>query len=249
MVADEAGMGASLDDMVQEAGFIFIGTVQRLQATMIDAITERDRTAIVRVEALMKSPDSLRLYEGRELTLMQREPGRLAIGQRAVFFTTGWMYGTSVAVREVGTREPEGDDAVVRAEIWAAIEKLADADLQRRLRGANLILRARVGRVTPLRGAETSRSEHDPKWFEASLEGERVERGEVPDRPIVVFFPESNDPPWRSAPKFRAGQEGIWILRETDLESVDREGYTALNPLDFQSVEKLNRISRLLAHD
>jgi hypothetical protein len=108
MVISDASASASLDDLVQGAGFIFIGTVQQLRAATMDAVTETARAAIVKVEALVESPDSLRLYEGRELTLLQREPGGLAVGKRAVFFTRGWFYGATVAVQEVGNREVQG---------------------------------------------------------------------------------------------------------------------------------------------
>jgi hypothetical protein len=236
----------SLEALIRRSGLIFIGTVERLRATTIDAVSATDLTAIVRVEGQIESPQTVRPYEGREVTLLQGEPAHLAVGQRLVFFATGWLYGTGVAVREIGTREVQGDDAATRTEVRAAIERVGDEDIQQRLRAAKLIVRGRVEFVNPLPADPSSRGQRELEWWEAILGVEGVERGIPPKGRIAVIFPKSDDPPWRSAPKFHVGQRGIWVLDAAKLEGLRRQSFTALDPLDFQSIEELDRIRRLL---
>jgi hypothetical protein len=55
-------------------------------------------------------------------------------------------------------------------------------------------------------------SEHDPIWHEAVVHVESVEKGSTRQKQVVVRFPGSNDVRWRNHPKFRPGQQGVFLL-------------------------------------
>jgi len=69
-----------------------------------------------------------------------------------------------------------------------------------------------------------------------------VLKGDSSLQEVVVLFPGSRDIAWVNAPRFRVGQEGIWILTR----DAKANGLTALDPLDFQAASELARVRRLL---
>ena len=80
----------------------------------------------------------------------------------------------------------------------------------------------------------------DREFIRAFQVMDRV-KGESDQKTIPLFYPNSTDVKWYKSPKFRVSQEGIWILRRKEIGE-----YTALDPLDFQRTDQLERIRRLL---
>jgi len=110
-------------------------------------------------------------------------------------------------------------------------------------------------------------SEHDPKWREAVINVAVVHKGEPSTKQVVVRFPSSTDVQWHRAPKFHTGDRGVWLLqpsKETLVagKAAGRKGpqgeamatsafpgatvYTALNPMDFQPVNKLDTVASVI---
>jgi hypothetical protein len=168
----------------------------------------------------------------------------VAADRALVFFTTSWLYGTGLAVREVGRLDAQA--AALRPRIADAERKVADEKLQARIRNAELVV---VGRVTALRDLNPRRaplSEHDPLWRRASVSIQSVEKGTHAGATVGVLFPASNDVMWYRSPRFKVGQEGIWILDRDVAKQFGVEGFTALEPLDFHPKAELERIRRLI---
>jgi hypothetical protein len=61
-------------------------------------------------------------------------------------------------------------------------------------------------------------SEHDPKWKEAVISVQAIEKGEPGQKEVVVVFPGSDDIMWSRAPKFRKGDAGTWILHKDQIK-------------------------------
>jgi len=63
-------------------------------------------------------------------------------------------------------------------------------------------------------GTTTTRpiSEHDPKWRDATVEVDKVHKGEHSASTVTVRFPSSNDVRWYNAPKFHPGQHEVFVL-------------------------------------
>ena len=87
----------------------------------------------------------------------------------------------------------------------------------------------------------------------AIVDVEAVHKGQHDARKqIVIKFPTSTDVRWRDAPKFHAGQEGVFLLHKTQLQAMptamaaaplDDYEYTSLNAEDFQSLDDLPHLT------
>lgn len=242
---------AAMDDLVRRAGYVFIGTIQQLAATTIAQIPTSERTAVVRVDVYLDGPLLLAAFTGKDITLQLREPREAHVEHQAIFFASSWVYAEGIGLHEIGHLALPGmaaDTSTLRGRIAEARRRVADQDLQRRIADAALVVVGRVTRTAVVERAEhPTRREHDPDWWEAVLSVDTVLRGERHEQQrIVVLFPGSTDIAWRAAPKFAAGQAGIWLLRRQSIREVDQEAYTALDPQDYQSLDQLARLQALL---
>ncbi len=227
---------------MSDATFIFLGTPIRLGVANLEQISPTDKTAVVRVDEILRAPAELRKLAGHEITVELLDVRGVEPGRRRVLFARGWLLADGVAVTEVGRTEILSPQELER-EIVAAERMAADERLFVRLRRADLVI---TGTVKGLREQKdvlpAQPSEHDPQWIEATVAVEQVLKGSRDFNSIPLLFPGTRDVAWVDAPRFREGQSGIWILQ------VDRQlrAYTALGPLDFQPRGEAERIQRLL---
>lgn len=239
-----------VDDLTRRSQYIFRGAISKLAATTVDQVGPTERTAVVRVEQVLRAPVTFDDFTDREVTVELATTSGAKEGLRAVFFTTSWVYAQSLALVEVG-RMPPANMGRLRKQIAEAGRNIPDDALRVRLRRANLVI---VGRVVATGEAEPPRrlpiTEHAPDWSEAIVEVEQVEKGKPPKDRVTVLFPKSVDEMWIESPKFERGQEGIWILQRNQQERgwplMRVPGLTALDPLDFRPKTELHRIRTLL---
>jgi hypothetical protein len=129
-------------------------------------------------------------------------------------------------------------------------QKEADRALVGRMARAPLIIAGKVVATRPAPGGRRASSEHDPDWWEAVIDVTSVAKGEASGKQVVVKYPNSRDEMWIDSPKFHVGEEGVWILQMNQAEKgparLRTEGYTALNPLDFQPKDRSERTMRLI---
>lgn len=232
-----------LEDLVRQSTFIFEGTITKLQAATMPIVSVSDNTIVVKVERIYHAPKLLGDRTSKEVTVLVKDPTGLQVGEQALFFAQGWLLGEGVAVQEMG-RLKKGILVNPGEHIAAAGQSIADQNLQRRIASADVVVMGKVSE-TKLR-AEPDRprpiTEHDPQWQEAILEVEAVFKGDASLKRIVVLFPGTLDVAWVNVPKFKVGQEAIWILhRDPTLQA-----YTALDPLDFQPKNQLDRVRDLI---
>jgi len=218
----------------------------------MSAILDTTSTVVARVDEVLQAPETLDDYTGRDITILLSKSRGVKVGQQAVFFTNSWLYGESIAVVEVGRVAAGKDLTALRKQIADADQRIADQALQTRIDRAELIV---VGKVAETRSVEKEGqrgpiTEHDPDWWEAVIEIESVEKRQFPEKSIIVLFPRSTDEMWIDSPKFYVNQEGNWILHrdqnEKGLLVLRVPGYTALDPLDFQPKDQLERIRMLI---
>jgi hypothetical protein len=241
---------AQVDKLLADSRFVFRGTVTKAGGTtMPDSVPASEGTAVVRIDEVLVAPDTLGDFSGREVTVLLLKRGSVKTGESAVFYTNGAVYGRSLAVREVGRMRAEGAGfAALREQVSEAKQRAADLSLARRLEQADVVVSGTVTLIREPRAAQgtTRVTEHDPGWREAVvrvgtlLKGASAQQGEV-----TVLFPTSTDVMWYRAPRFTKGQQGVFILRREVKPELRLEGLTALDPLDFQPVQQLERIRRL----
>src|SRR6266550_5061242 len=242
---------------VRQSDIIFAGTVTR--------------AGVVRVDQVFEKPDAVSLMKGDSVAVLAARAGSLNPGMQATFYTTGWIYGRWITVREVG-REAIGpqlatvtgggaggtaqQDLVARAR-----QQVNDADLKARIQAAAMVV---VGRVEQLRPMEYGRpatparpkrfTEHDPNWQEAIIHVDEGLKGATAGERVVVRFPGSRDVAFVGTPRFAAGQEGTFLLRKDTatgsplalMAGQTVQAYTALHRLDVLSKQDAQHVRTLM---
>ena len=248
--------------LVKQSDIIFIGTVTQVGAVAVPEVPASDRTVVVHVEQVLEKPAAVALGAGDSVTVQTAQPGSLKPGSQATFYTTGWIFGQGVAVREVG--HESGHSPVVVADQQAAVARarlgMNDADLKAHIQKAAMVVAGRVEQVRPAElagGAPAHRtriSEHDPQWQEAIIQVQDGIKGAQAGEQVVVRFPTSLDVAWVGTPRFTVGQEGTFLLHKDSTtgspESViagrSVPAYTALHKLDVLPKQDAPRIRALM---
>jgi len=235
----------SLTEISRQATFIFAGTVQKVNATTMSTVPASESTAVVRVNEILRNAGVVSDIQGKDITVQLSRAGTVKAGERDVFFTNVAVYGSSLVVREI--HHVNSESTAARGQLSEALQQLPDEDLKARLVQADLVLTGRVRSTRPVvaSGQHPRTSEHDPEWWQALVEVQSVEKGQSNDRVVVVYFPRSDDIRWFASPKLKEGQQGIFLLRQTQDEQLKINGFTALHPLDFQPVSQQQRIRTL----
>ena len=235
--------------LLRQAPFSFVGTVEHLAAATMTGVLIDDRTAVVRVDRVLHSPDAFATLDGQRITVRlvaDREPP--AVGDTAAFFVEGLAFGESVAVAELG-RLPVDEVEPHLTRAMEAGESQVFADLQQQIETDHLRDHASradaivLGRVVKLEQAlPMGYSEHDPEWWLATLEVHHVERGAVEAGQIAVLYANSLDVRWRAAPKPKASQSGLWILHATEGHLAGVAPFQIIDPEDYQPVQRLDAL-------
>ena len=274
---------STAERLAQQAKFVFKGTVRKLKAATMAEVQPNERTAIVTVDEIVHAPAPFANYTGKEITVQLGGRKKIQEGQQAVFFANGWRFGESIAVRSIDHLSPVKIPslaptlAVTAAASHGlsvprptAAQRLSDRELQQHVENADVVL---TGRVTSIRAAtemlQTAKpksakprsgvqrppriSEHDPLWCEAVLEVLDTEKGGGSAKQVVVRFPSSTDIRWHKAPKFRPGQEGVFILRKAEVQPAAAGGpksgpaiYVAEHSADFQPINRVEQIKSFI---
>jgi hypothetical protein len=256
-VSEAADEPTSLEVLAQKSRFIFTGTVKQLRAASMPGVPVSDHTIVVHVDETLSAAQTLDNFTGQDVTVYLTKPGSVEVGQTWVFFTNGWLYGKGLAVQEVGRLgvkddrvEGVGGSDELRRALAELRQKEADRALVARMASAPLVISGKVVSTRPAPEGRRPTSEHDPDWWEATIEVSSTHKGTAPGNQITIKYPNSKDELWIDSPKFHEGAEGTWILRmnraEKGTERMRIEGYTALSPLDFQPKERMERTMRLL---
>lgn len=241
--------------MSSKPPFVFHGTVVALGKSTEPLLDAGALTAVVRVDAVVRSPDAIRAIVGREITVQLRQPA--AMGDKAEFSAQGLLYGASLAVAEVGKRKKVPTPPAVATDraSGARVESAAERDRAATFRAG---LKARaveassvvVGRVTGVveiaAAAATERlSEHDPHWATATVAVDQVIKGRVP-KTVKVLFANSQDVMWYRAPKLAVGQHAVMLLHKGAPGVTDKRANAVLNELDVQSADQASLVATVL---
>src|SRR5436853_4656120 len=137
--------------LAKPSSFIFSGTVSQLGAASFVGVPQSPQTIVVRVDSVLKKPPAVSLKKGDNITVEVKDPSAFQQGAQATFYTEGWIFGSGVAVKELGhefrpnsgeTPKPAGADEKAYQH---AQEQISDQELQDRLNSADFVV---IGRVT-----------------------------------------------------------------------------------------------------
>ena len=251
------------DELARDAKFVFQGTVKKLRASNVEGVPGDARTVIVRVDHLIHAVETLSDYAGRDITVRLEHDHPMRTGQSYVFYANGWVFAETIAVQCV-----KCDDATPASIAALAMHpddaprSLAASEAMRQAEKADLIVSGRVAAVrlpqpelkarALLDRGQTNEpiSEHAPMWREAVIAIDAVHKGRHAGDEVVVRFPASRDVRWHKAPKFEAGQEGVFLLHKSQAAPGTRgkpaelgaDEYTALHESDIQPLDRLAAI-------
>lgn len=244
---------------VRQSDIIFAGTVTRV-----------GQTVVVRVDQVFEKPDPVSLVNGDSVTVLAGRGGSppLNPGMQATFYTTGWIYGRGITVREVGreTIGPQlaavaggGTNTAQQDLVTRARQQVNDADLKARIQAAAMVVVGRVEQIRPpaYTGAPARPkrfTEHDPDWQEAIIHVDDPIKGARAGDRVVVRFPASRDVAFVSTPKFATDQQGTFLLQKdtatgsplTLMAGQAVQAYTALHRLDVLSRQDAQRVRTLM---
>lgn len=230
--------------LIRSSQYIFEGTVEKLHASNVKLLPASDQTVLVRVNSMLRAPQGMS-FSGKDVTIYSQAASQFKPGERAVFFTNGWLYGENMAMRGVG-QLPAGAVEGLKTNIAEVDAQTADEKLLVRLRLSDLVVHGKVLATKVARQENHLRSEHETGWAVAEVQVIAVLKGQTGAKTLPVYFPTSTDEFWYLSPKFSAGQEGVFILSSRVAKQYGLEGYTALEPLDFRPLKERERVDKLV---
>src|SRR6266581_3934216 len=242
--------------LVRQSDIIFAGTVTR--------------AGVIRVDQVFEKPAAVSLMKGDSVTVLPARAGSppLKPGMQATFYTTGWIYGRWITVREVGHEAigPQlatvaGTGTAQQDLVAKARQQVNDADLRARIQAAAMVVVGRVEQLRPMEYGPTGAparprrfTEHDPNWQEAIIHVDEGLKGATAGERVVVRFPGSRDVAFVGTPRLAAGQEGTFLLRKDTatgsplslMAGQTVQAYTALHRLDVLSKQDAPHVRTLM---
>src|SRR4051794_3486694 len=85
----------------QGANIVFEGTVKQAGTSALPIVKASPRMVVAIVDKILEKPDSVNLAVGDTVTVELLDTTKLPVGAKHTFHTVGWIYGKSLAVREV----------------------------------------------------------------------------------------------------------------------------------------------------
>jgi hypothetical protein len=235
----------TLDQLTRASHIIFVGRVVKAGASNVELAAASEATAVVRVEELLDAPANVAGIKGQDVTVQLLRAGGMKAEQRAVFFTNGVLFGQHLAVKEAGQLPVPADRAALKTQIAAVRTKIADEALQARIANATVVIVGKVLSVKDMPEAGPKGTEHEGDWAVAAVQIEAIEKGKFDGRTVQVYFPQSRDERWLLSPKFKVGEQGIWLLHHEPNLGLPESALSALRALDFHSLTEREKIRRL----
>lgn len=242
----------SLKDLLDRSSMAFAGTVQSLGQSPEPGHVADERTALVQVDEPLHAPEQVDLSPGSSVLVQLRaDLPALSPGDRATFFVDPLVYGNTLVVAEVA--RGDAAEAQIRgafgrggvSPVATAVAELEQERILEHARSADVVVRASV--IGLRAAASTPHREHDPHWWIATLDVDLVAHGDVPGvgedgGEVDVLYANSLDRRWRSWPKPKAGQAGMWILHRTEGEEAALAPLALTHPQDLQPSVQLDEL-------
>ena len=252
--------------LAKQSSIIFSGTVSELGAVSFVDVPQSPQTIVVRVDSVLKKPPAVSLKKGDNVTVEVKDPSAFQSGAQATFYTEGWIFGSGVAVKELGHEFNPGGAAPAEgvrtgeAALGQMQKQISDQDLQNRIASSDLVV---IGRITDVHrwtipksaAARYHISEHSEDWHEAVLQIKSILKGTKPKgNKMAVRFPLSTDVAWVNSPKFQKQQQGIFFLKKDQVSGDPKaslggyqvDAYTCLKPDDWLPLSDEARVRSLL---
>lgn len=235
--------------LVDESGLIFKGTIEQVGAATMADLPVTGRTAVVRMDEVLDRPYEIGDVTGDRITVELATDEDAKVGRHGVFFTTIGVIGDSLAVRQIGPLS--ADTPALRDLIGRnpdVTRRRHDRHLKHCVAEAEIVVSGQVvGVRPPVRKPGQPLSFNDPAWATATIQVDRVEKGQVQLREITLPFPTGGPRNLSRAPRFHVGQRGIWMLHRTPAEMASQGmPYASLHTTDYQGPDQLGTVRALI---
>jgi hypothetical protein len=227
------GADPAVVKLVRESRFVFTGTIEQEGFSSLSFVPAAPTTSVVRVERVHHATPALHNQVGQRVTVVSAEGSTPPRDKRRVFFTNPFLYGETIAVREVANLDTPEDLNELHAMVAHVAEESKVEELREHLASAQAVVEGRVAAVR--RAYDVPVSEHDPLWWVAVIRVARPLKGDLKGE-IRVRFPGSRDIKWYGVPKLKEGDEGVFVLHRDGLELAEA-ALAILHPGDFAPAE------------
>jgi len=214
----------------------------------------------------LKKPAAVSLKKGDTVTVEVKDRAAFQEGTQATFYTEGWIFGSGVAVKELGHAAPPSgptpgpvetpEKTVVQSSSDVSDQDLPAPHSRSGLCGHRTPSPMCIPGPSPKSAVPRYRtSEHSASWHEAVLQVQSVLKGpKLKRNKSSSAFRSPATWPGSSAPKFEPGQQGVFILAEGGRFRRRRKRpappkadvYTCLRPGDFVPLTEEPRVRSLL---
>jgi hypothetical protein len=128
------------------------------------------------------------------------------------------------------------------------IERNYPQAIQDCIKDADLVISGNVSNIRKVEYDENHPiSKHDPKWNEATIRIENIEKGSHVGNEIKVLFPQSDHISWCNSKKLDVGHESTYILHKESIPQLNgKEAYTVLHETDVHSKDDVDQIKSLI---
>jgi hypothetical protein len=240
-----------LDKLVPGSSFIFKGKVILLHTATTD---EKDvtNTGVVLVTEVIDAPEFLQNVSGQQVTVRFTEINKVNVGEERMFFTEPYWIGETLGVTEIGSllkSDKLYESKEILTYIKQAREKQADEQLGKILKDSRTVIAGKVLKISEPEGKVKTATEHDPEWKEAEIQIDQTLKGKIESKTVKILFASGKDVMFFQAPKFKEGDEGIFIIQQTDPQTLKllRNENMIMDPLGFvKGKENTKRIETLL---
>jgi hypothetical protein len=236
---------SNLNALADSSPFIFTGYIERVGASTVPVILADANTVVVLVEDVTRAPIGLPSFAGGRVTVRLLEP--LAAG-RYVFFADPWAVGGGLAVKERAHLDATAQ--TVSEQVAAAAENGYAERMAPGIRTARLVALGTIGAVRSL--YPPGERPRGAPWALAPLEIERVLKGDVNSRRVVLVGPRYASRWVPLVPPLRPGLRAIFILRLPPPQAIaavpegEREGLLFLAAAsDIQPEQRVTTIGRI----
>jgi hypothetical protein len=226
-----------------QSRFVFEGTVRNAKGATLSQLAREPNVAVVSVDRIVRGPDVLSDFAGRDITVKLIDGKPLKARAQATFYTNAWIMAEGLAVEALDYEPtPAAAGVAAMAATRAASDSLQEHDVESRVATADVVISGRVSAIhvvdDPPAAAvaalaaggapSTTRvSEHAPIWREAVIDVTGVHKGKHEGKTARVRYPASTDVRWYKAAKFEPGQEGYFILHKMGTRAARRQAAAA----------------------
>lgn len=216
----------SAEALAERSAIVVSGKVLKTHASDERLVAASESTAVISIQKMYTGSEIAGDQTGRTATVILAQPGRLKVGEQALFFGNARFLGRSLTIADEG--EIVEGAAAAQPAIQRGVQARRDKPVVARLATASLVFRGTVETVRPLEGAAAQAeqakpaparpSEHDPEWQVATVKVVTALRGAEAGQSVTVLFAASRDIVWFHAPKLKPGQEGVFITHALSRE-------------------------------